>query len=103
MEYSDIYQSILESNLNRQQLGEINELIIRLDRELMAQKARTFRVGQTVQFTTKYGVTYKGKVERINRKSVSVIDCLEYDNRTHEAVSLVPCNFRVSPSLLEAV
>ena len=78
-----------------QNVNDTDELLL-LNRILRDQFSHTagkdamsYRVGDEVTFKGKRGIVYKGKVTKINRKTVGVLLADGYTN------------YRVSPSLLE--
>jgi ribosomal protein L35AE/L33A len=100
MRVSTIQQNIVSANLSENDLRALNATVVGL---LRAQHANTivkaavqFRFGQLVQFRSKYGQLVKGKVLKINPKTIVV------GVTAPGAVTPFTQKWTVTPTLLQA-
>ena len=91
----EINTSIMFSGLTNDQLNSVMQAVKYARGQLGQQKIRSFRVGDTVKFTSdKRGVTVIGTVQKVALKYVTV--------REQNNSSLVGTNWKVPANMLES-
>ena len=82
--------------LNPDELRTLNKLVIQKIHETSREIALSFRKGDKVYFNDRRGKRHEGKVERVNRKNITVF---EEASKTNP----YPITWSVSPMFLNRV
>lgn len=91
---SDVESYIWKVN-DKQELHDLNKILVQRMRNLEARVASTFSVGDRVTWNSRKGFPVTGRITKINLKSIKV--------KTDENLIGVSTNWIVSPSLLRKV
>ena len=90
MNTKEICSAIMFGNLSNEEINSVVEAVKYARAQMTKQKTRSFRVGDTVKFTSnRNGITYTGTVDKVKIKNILV--------RTPNSLFNVPAN------MLEAV
>ena len=94
MDFSDNVELINDviAELSVNEMNAVYSLLKARHSRIQSDSANAFRVGQLVEFDSKTGVVIRGRIDKINRKTIGVTP----DGRPFGG-------WRVSPSLLRLV
>jgi exosome complex RNA-binding protein Csl4 len=97
-----IISAILGGNLSIDELRAINSAVRTAHRNVSVMATRNFETPDQVEFTSKNGRIYIGKVKKVNHKNILVTVYSYKDRANASSVNMFPTVYKVPAAMLRA-